>query len=625
MADALCLLLAWDPSIDAAVWFRRDADRKLLRGQEAVDSRHRDRARALASRVLEWARALHGSGMPLTGLVVRDEGDLPVFDEDLSRTARRLKFSTEDTLLHPVAALLAEDPSGRAPLPGAGLGGARSGGSPAAGDSSVEDPAGEDPAELARAFGDGAWSYVPVRGTVKGGDAAANAAFGVLAVRTAQAPPDELRGRWSRWAALFGRVDERAQAARATRLWHRERQLLDEASGDLNAVSNVADLVQQAARSGARLASARWAMLWLHDAAAGTLLLKARSGSAPSDESDLEHLEGQARAVMDSMRVRVLASPGGDAEVVHLPLVAFDRALGVLAVGGCGDPVLADSDRERALCVLARQTAVSVRNAELTAEVKKSRVRARELETRLQQTERLADLGELAAKLAHEVRSPLTAIEGFARRIERALPDGDPSAKYAALVAKEVRRLEMLLAEQLEFIRLSEPRLQSVSVVDLVKASVGGVKDALRQREVHCVEDYEPGLPPLLLDHSKIRQALDNVLVRVVAELEAGSTVRASCRRVGGAVEVELAHDGATADGDILEKLFIPFATRTAGGGLGLALAKQIVDDHGGEIVVRSGEPWRVSFVLRFPIRTNQDRRKSQRDRRGSRDRRRAA
>ena len=601
IADALCLLLAWDSSIEAAAWFLRDDDRKILLGSEAVDARNRERGEAMWLRVRTWADALYESGRPPEAHEVRHDTGLPVFEDALSRTAHRLKFSVEDSALALIACM--NDAPGEDWAGSSGL---------------------EEPAEIERAFGVGAWTYLPVYGAVPAG-APNQGARGVLALRTPQAGSGEQHARWRRWASLLGRLDERATALRAVRAWERERQQLDEASGDLNAVSNVQDLLQQAARSAARLVGARWSLLWMHDPASDALVLKARSGSAPAEEEDLDHIESQAREVFDARRLRILAGPGEEGEVIHVPLMAFDRVLGVVAVGVPSPAPLSDSQQERALMILARQTAVSARNAELSASVRKSRERIRDLETRLLQNERLATLGEMAAKLAQELRAPLHAVEGFARRIERALPDGDASGKYAALIAKEVRRLEHLLEEQLEFVRLSEPRLQNVSMLEVVKEAVQSRVGEFRQREVHLIEDYEPGLPTLLLDVAKVRHALDNVFAQVNGELQAGTTLRVACRRVSGSMEIEVSHDGEGVDNDVLEKLFVPFATRTAGGGLGLALAKQIVDDHGGELLVRSGETWSVSFLFRLPIRTNQDRRKSQRDRRLGRDRRRAA
>jgi nitrogen-specific signal transduction histidine kinase len=105
-----------------------------------------------------------------------------------------------------------------------------------------------------------------------------------------------------------------------------------------------------------------------------------------------------------------------------------------------------------------------------------------------------------------------------------------------------------------------------------------------------------------------------------------GNRILVRTERVGGDLRVEIANDGEPLPGEILESLFVPFATTKAGGsGLGLAVAHQIVKEHGGEIQVRTGAPWSVSFAVSFPIRENQDRRRVSTNRRTGRDRRRAA
>jgi signal transduction histidine kinase len=241
------------------------------------------------------------------------------------------------------------------------------------------------------------------------------------------------------------------------------------------------------------------------------------------------------------------------------------------------------------------------------------------------QTEKLAALGEMSAKVAHEIRNPLSAVGGFARRIQRSLPEGDPNAEYAALIVKEIRRLEGILTEQLEFARLSQPRLANVDLGELTRETLLLIRDEAEHKGVQVLEELAKNLPLVLLDRDKVKQVLLNILNNALGAVTRGNRIQIRTQRVGGDLRVEIANDGEPLPGEMLDNLFVPFATTKAGGsGLGLAVAHQIVKEHGGEIQVRSGAPWSVIFTVSFPIRENQDRRILL-DRRRSRDRRRAA
>jgi signal transduction histidine kinase len=322
---------------------------------------------------------------------------------------------------------------------------------------------------------------------------------------------------------------------------------------------------------------------------------------------------------------------GNARSILLVPLVAFDRTVGVLGVGD--REISADRDAgvfreadEQFLSILASQAAIAIKNAQLFEQVREAEKRLRETQALLMQTEKLAALGEMSAKVAHEIRTPLSAVGGFARRIRRSLADGDPNAEHATLIVKEIQRLEGILTEQLEFARLSRPRLAMTNLVEVVRETLLLVREEADRQGVAIIEEEEPGLPAVLVDRDRVKQVVLNILKNALGAVVRGNRIFVRTDRAGGDLRVEISNDGAPMPGEILDSLFVPFATTRAGGsGLGLAVAYQIVKEHGGEIQVRTGGAWSVSFVVSFPIRENQDRRRVPPDRRKGRDRRRAA
>lgn len=317
--------------------------------------------------------------------------------------------------------------------------------------------------------------------------------------------------------------------------------------------------------------------------------------------------------------------PDAGVTYVCAPMIAFDEPLGAIAVVGRSGGQALGGDEEVFLRTLASQCALAAQNAHLGERERDALRRVEETQSMLMQTERLAALGEMSAKVAHEIRNPLSAIGGFARRIEKALAETDPNANYASIIVRETRRLETIVSEQLEFARAPRPRLGPTDLNTVVRETLLLIRDETERAGVQLQEAYETRVPEMLLDADRVKQVLLNILKNAVASTRSGQRIRVRTRASEGWAQVEIANDGERIAGDILEQLFVPFATgRNQGCGLGLAVADQIVKEHGGEIRVRSDEEWSVVFTVSLPIRQNQDRRRTNQRRRG-RDRRWAA
>ncbi|MCC7142040.1 MAG: GAF domain-containing protein [Candidatus Eisenbacteria bacterium] len=409
-----------------------------------------------------------------------------------------------------------------------------------------------------------------------------------------------------------------------------ELHTVQQVSRSILTATNLEDLLLLVSRTAAKAVGADWASAWVSEGSEDELRLLARWGGAKVDDRLAEELESRARHVALSQKPDERPAIVDGVESVLVPLVAFERTVGVLGVGGRSVdralPLFHRGDVDF-LSLLCAQAAVAVKNAQLFGQVKETERRLRETQNLLLQSEKLAALGEMSAKVAHEIRNPLSAVGGFARRIQRNLPTQDPNAQFAELIVKEIERLEAILTEQLEFARMSRPRLQNLDPNVLVKETLLLLHDAAHQAGVILLEEITPDLPPVLLDGDKVKQVLLNILRNALEAVSEGNRILVRTARVDGDLRIEIANDGQALPGDILDSLFVPFATAKPGGtGLGLAVARQIVQDHGGEIQVRTGaEPWSVIFTISFPIRENQDRRRSPRERRATRDRRRAA
>jgi signal transduction histidine kinase len=147
--------------------------------------------------------------------------------------------------------------------------------------------------------------------------------------------------------------------------------------------------------------------------------------------------------------------------------------------------------------------------------------------------------------------------------------------------------------------------------------------EPISRRRVRLVKKLSPDLPTLLLDAARIRRVIENIVACALEAVPLGGRLRVETRRSGTFAVLEVVHDRTRAEGDVLEQLFVPFGPAPASGAaLGLGVAQQIVREHGGEIRVRTEDPWSSAFSVTLPVLENQDRRHAA-DRRSARTERR--
>jgi two-component system, NtrC family, sensor histidine kinase PilS len=227
----------------------------------------------------------------------------------------------------------------------------------------------------------------------------------------------------------------------------------------------------------------------------------------------------------------------------------------------------------------------------------------RAMEETVRRSERLADLGRVAAGLAHELRNPLASMSGCVELLQ-ATPGLRPEeARLLGIVLKEAARLDQLVTRFLAYSRPAAPQLSPTDLAQLA----GEVADALARDPAAARVRIERELAPAPIDcdADQLRQVLWNLLLNAVQALGAGGgTVRLTTSAEGAGARLTVADDGPGIAPEDLERLFSPFFSRKPGGtGLGLATVDRIVGAHGGEVRVEPVAPHGARFVVRLPAR----------------------
>jgi len=234
----------------------------------------------------------------------------------------------------------------------------------------------------------------------------------------------------------------------------------------------------------------------------------------------------------------------------------------------------------------------------------------RDLESRLAAAERRASLGHLASGIAHEIRNPLNTISLGVDYLRRQFSPEDPVrnrefARTAESLRGEIARLNGLISDFLSYGKPTAIRRENLDVRDLLRAIVEEIDREAQPRGVRVTLDPGPACS-IPADKGLLKSAFFNVALNAVQLMGPGGEVRISLHEGAGGCRVDFDDDGPGIPAENLAKIFEPyFSTRDGGVGLGLAMTRKIVMDHGGEIFAanRSGGGTRFEFFFPSPAR----------------------
>ncbi|HUG12309.1 MAG TPA: ATP-binding protein [Opitutaceae bacterium] len=314
--------------------------------------------------------------------------------------------------------------------------------------------------------------------------------------------------------------------------------------------------------------------------------------------------------LLDELRTTVGASPEEKREVAELqrfhhvevlvPILADVTFFGILLLGPrSAGRAYSDSDLSLldALCV---QIALSLRS--------------RQLERRMNQTEKLISLGTLAAGLAHEIRNPMVSIRTFSDLIAEHHGDPDFMKEFGSVVRRDIARIGTIVENISAFAENNQVVLAPVSAADVVRAVQDILKRELQDTGTAFVLESN-ACPSVRGNFGQLSQVFLNLFQNAIHAMEKREERKILVRCAGldqsgstRAVRVEVTDTGGGIDQELLPKIFDPFVTTKATGsekrgmGLGLAIVKRIIDGHDGQIEVSSQAGVGTTFVVTLPV-----------------------
>ncbi len=312
---------------------------------------------------------------------------------------------------------------------------------------------------------------------------------------------------------------------------------------------------------------------------------------------------------------RQLSRPIKTLEQLARRVAAGERNLQIEVRTGDELEELADEFNQMTRALDQRETEIRNLNAGLEEKVRQRTSQLEEQSRLLIRTQadlaraaKLADLGVMAAGVAHEINTPLAIIRGNTEVLEMGIPPGHPNREEIDIIARQTERMAKIVANLLAFAREKRLRQGTVAIHPLLDDVVAQLGFQVPVENIRVERRYDPELATVPGDGDQLRQVFTNLVLNAVQAMPGGGVLTLATGRSaeGDNCWVEVADTGSGIPREDLDKLFSPFfTTKENGTGLGLSVSYGIVKDHGGEIgVVDTGGPgtvFRVTLPLRQP------------------------
>jgi signal transduction histidine kinase len=236
-----------------------------------------------------------------------------------------------------------------------------------------------------------------------------------------------------------------------------------------------------------------------------------------------------------------------------------------------------------------------------------TRKKMEEANKKLLQAEKLASIGRISAGIAHEIRNPLTSVKLNIQKLYQSDNLNDVEKEHLNLSQEGIKYMEKSIKDLLDFTRASELNRAQFSIEQILDESIKMLADSLDLKKIVLEKNYPDESPQVLVDGDKLRQVFLNVLRNAYEAVDEGGKISISVfllkERPGKKIKVEISDNGSgipEKDRDIIFEIF--YTTKTTGIGLGLAIARKILEQHNGSIRVDENMNKETLFEILIPV-----------------------
>jgi signal transduction histidine kinase len=298
--------------------------------------------------------------------------------------------------------------------------------------------------------------------------------------------------------------------------------------------------------------------------------------------------------------------------VYVVPLITRSKVIGIIvtdAVDGCSVP----KDTRETLEIFAPQIAIAIENARLYQRLNEQMEELKKSHALLSRAEKFSFLGNLAARLAHEIKNPLTAIMTFIQLLPRKYDDEEFRTKFYTLAMEETARVNNLITELLDLVKNRESHFELSDLHRLIDRMILLVSPQSNAMRITIVRRYDPNIKAVRIDAEKIKQVILNLLSNAIEFTPEGGRIEIVTQAVVNSdknayFRIEIKDNGIGIGPEMIDNIFDPYFTtkhssnKHNGTGLGLFIVHQNVQDHGGSIEVESKVNQGTRFSMMMPF-----------------------
>jgi signal transduction histidine kinase len=293
-----------------------------------------------------------------------------------------------------------------------------------------------------------------------------------------------------------------------------------------------------------------------------------------------------------------------DTELV-IPMSLKNKICGLLIVTEKISRTPFYEDDKDFLSILANQLSVAVENARLFESEKEAYNQLAKAQRQLVETEKLAALGQLSARVAHEVNNPLGIIKNYLELIMQSVNSGEKIPEFVTILKEEVDRIARIVRQLLDFYHPHSIEKGEVRLPNVVDEIIVLMSMQLEDKRLKLVTKYAEDLPPVWASSEQMKQVFLNLIMNARDVMRDGGEIIISGAVNNDRVIFEFADSGPGIEEEHLSRVFEPFYTTKkngAGTGLGLSVCYGILQNHGGTISVRNREEGGAVFSIELPV-----------------------
>ena len=311
------------------------------------------------------------------------------------------------------------------------------------------------------------------------------------------------------------------------------------------------------------------------------------------------------------IKENILLTHSKPTSVFVVPLITRSKVIGVIAtnaVNGNGVP----KETRETLEVFAPQIAIAIENARLYRKLQEQMKELKRSHSLLSRSEKFSFLGNLAARLAHEIKNPLTAIGTFIQMMPQKYNDEEFRKNFHNIALEETSRINNLITELLDLVKKRESNFQLGNLHDLIDKMILLVSPRSNAKRIEVSRRFDPNIGQVWMDSEKMKEVILNLLSNAVEFTAEGGKIEfvtTQCIEKGkpATICIEIKDNGLGIPQSMIDNVFDPYFTTKHrisihnGTGLGLFIAYQNMQDHNGNIEVKSKVNEGSVFTLKLP------------------------